>query len=243
MKINYFSDIHLEFGWLEFPRTDADVVVAAGDIGIGAEAVSWLARAARPVIYIAGNHEFYGGDLNATREEIRRACEGTNVTFLECEQHVIGDVRFLATTLWTDFANGDEQILRKAASHMNDYQQISVGERLLKPQDIFAENANSATWLAERLAEDFDGKTVVVTHHAPSRRSWDPPPRDNTFVASYCNELEGLVDATKPSLWIHGHIHQCADYSVGNTRIVCNPRGYHGYQSIAGFLESRVVEI
>ena len=243
MKINYFSDIHLEFGWLEFPHTDADVVVAAGDIGIGAEAVNWLARAPQPVLYIAGNHEYYGGDLNKTKEEIRSACVGTNVTFLECEQQVIGDVRFIATTLWTDFANGNEHILRKAASHMNDYQQIHLGERLLKPQDIFDENEKSAAWLSERLTENFTGKTVVVTHHAPSPQSWDPPPRDDTFVASYCNDLTSLVNQTSPNLWIHGHIHQCADYTIGDTRVVCNPRGYHGYQSIADFSESTVVEI
>ena len=243
MKINYFSDVHLEFGWLEFPSTDADVVVAAGDIGIGTEAVNWLQRASQPVIYIAGNHEYYGGDLNQTTEEIRQACQGTQITFLECGEHIVDDVRFIATTLWTDFGGGDENIIRKAATHMNDYQQIRYGERLLEPQDLYAINSQAINWLSARLMEDFEGKTIVVTHHAPSPKSWNPPPRDLTFVASYCNDLETLIEATQPALWIHGHIHQCADYQLGKTRVICNPRGYHGYQSIRGFRESMVVEV
>lgn len=243
MKINFFSDVHLEFGWLEFPLTDADIIVAAGDIGVGTEAVPWLARASQPVIYIAGNHEFYGGDINHTRDELRAACAGTGVRFLECEQFTYANVRFLAATLWTDFAGGNIDMLRKAATHMNDYQQIRAGERMLNPHDIYAINTNSTAWLRARLAEEFDGKTVVVTHHAPSPQSWNPPPQDPTFVASYCNDLEDLIAASNATLWIHGHIHQCADYMLGNTRVVCNPRGYHGYQSISGFVESAVIEI
>ena len=243
MKINYFSDIHLEFGWLEFPRTDADVVVAAGDIGVGTEAVRWLSRASQPVIYIAGNHEYYGSDLDKTNDAIRQACEGTNVTFLECDELIIDNVRFVATTLWTDFADGDERILVKAASHMNDYQRIQYGGRLLQPRDILTINATSYAWLKTKLSEQFAGKTVVVTHHAPSLMSWDPPPRDDTFVASYCNKLDDMIEQSNAALWIHGHIHQCADYQLGTTRVVCNPRGYHGYQSISDFDETNLIEI
>lgn len=243
MKINYFSDIHLEFGWLESPDTNADIVVAAGDIGVGTEAVSWLARCDAPVIYIAGNHEFYGGDIQHTRRDIANACATTNVVFLEGQEYMVGDVRFLGTTLWTDFANGDQAMLSKAASHMNDYQQIGFGERRLKPQDILQINSESSAWLRRKLAEDFDGKTVVVTHHAPSIKSWDPPPQNRTYVATYCNQLENLIEDSDVALWIHGHIHHRADYLLGGTRVVCNPRGYHGYQTVSGFDETTIVEI
>ncbi|MGR8948943.1 MAG: metallophosphoesterase [Gammaproteobacteria bacterium] len=243
MKINYFSDIHLEFGWLESPSTDADLVVAAGDIGVGDEAVRWLNRLPQPVIYVAGNHEYYGGELATTATAIREACAGTNVTFLEEQEVVIDGIRFLGTTLWTDFAQGDRRILLKAASHMNDYQQIRYNDRLLKPDDILAVNAQASEWLHEKIYAPFDGKTVVVTHHAPSYKSWDPPPRDTDFLASYCNELDHHLREAAVDLWIHGHIHQRSDYHIGATRVVCNPRGYHGYQSVEGFNETSLIEV
>ena len=243
MKINYFSDIHLEFGWLESPSTDADLVVAAGDIGVGPEAVEWLSRIPKPVLYVAGNHEYYGGELATTSAAIRDACEGTNVTFLEQEEVVIGNTRFLGTTLWTDFAAGDERILLRAASHLNDYQQIRYGNRLLQPSDILAVNTEASQWLSQRIQQQFDGQTVVITHHAPSPKSWQPPPKDRAFLASYCNNLDALLDEANVGLWIHGHIHQTADYQLGQTRVVCNPRGYHGYQSVKGFDERSLIEI
>lgn len=243
MKINYFSDIHLEFGWLETPTTDADLVIAAGDISVGTDAVRWLERCARPVLYVAGNHEYYGGDLLETNAEIKQACDGTNVRFLEQSEFFYEGVRFLGTTLWTDFGNGDEQILAKAATHMNDYHQIRFGERLLKPADIFSQNKQAILWLEIKLAEQFDGKTVVITHHAPSVHSWNPPPVDSTYVATYCNRLETLIEKTGVSLWIHGHIHHSADYQLGSTRVVCNPRGYHGYKPVPSFNESLTVDI
>ena len=243
MKINYFSDIHLEFGWLESPVTDADVVVAAGDIGVGPEAVEWLARIPQPVLYVAGNHEYYGGELASTCAAIRDACEGTNVTFLEQKEVVFGKTRFLGTTLWTDFSDGDERILLRAASHMNDYQQIRYADRLLQPADILAVNAAANAWLSQQIQQPFDGQTVVITHHAPSHKSWDPPPKDSAFLASYCNDMDELLDRASVGLWIHGHIHQTADYRIGETRVVCNPRGYHGYQSVEGFDEGTLIEI
>ena len=243
MKLNYFSDIHLEFGWLETPTTDADLVIAAGDIGVGTDAVRWLARCDTPVMYVAGNHEYYGGDLLETNADIEQACVGTNVNFLEQTEIIHENVRFLGTTMWTDFDNGDKQMLAKAATHMNDYQQIKFGERLLRPTDIFSQNKQAILWLEIKLSENFDGKTVVITHHAPSIQSWDPPPSDTTYVATYCNRLETLIEKAGVSLWIHGHIHHSADYHIGKTRVVCNPRGYHGYKPVPSFDESMTIEI
>jgi len=243
LKINYFSDIHLEFGWLECPTANADLVIAAGDIGVGTDAVRWLSRCESPVIYIAGNHEYYGGDLQVTNDAIRLACDGTNIKFLEQSSVVHEGVRFLGTTLWTDFAGGDQQLLDRAATHMNDYQQIQFGERLLKPSDVLAINQDSLAWLETELGKQFDGKTVVITHHAPSSQSWDPPPTDRGYLANYCNRLESLIQNTAVDLWVHGHIHHRADYYIGDTRVVCNPRGYHGYRTVANFDESTVIEI
>ncbi|MEX2352703.1 MAG: metallophosphoesterase family protein, partial [Gammaproteobacteria bacterium] len=119
MRVQYFSDVHLEFGECEFPLTDADVVVAAGDINVDIEAIDWLAQAKCPVIYIAGNHEYYGGDLIHTRKRIVAAANAAKIDYLECSEVHIDDVRFLGATLWTDYADADDDVMEEAEQGMN----------------------------------------------------------------------------------------------------------------------------
>ena len=246
MKINYFSDIHLEFGWLEFPHTDADVVVAAGDIGIGAEAVNWLARAPQPVLYIAGNHEYYGGDLNKTKEEIRSACVGTNVTFLECEQQVIGDVRFIATTLWTDFAVAGD---RRGAMHiaqrfMPDYRaiQASQGEPFT-PQRALELHHRNLAWLQAQVGKSQAFTNIVISHHAPSPRSIAARYRGNLLNPAFITDLEGMIAGNNIALWVHGHTHTAFDYTLRGTRVGRNPRGYLPYETDTGFDSGKIIAL
>ena len=103
MKLHILSDLHLGFAPFERPRTEADVVVLAGDIARPREAVTWAMEFDRPVLYVAGNHEFYGGSIEGTLAELKRLCEGTNVHLLDDSELALGGVRFLGTTLWTDF--------------------------------------------------------------------------------------------------------------------------------------------
>lgn len=110
MKIQLASDLHLEFlerklpgERLVLPSPDADVLVLAGDIAQGTRAIELFADVAVPVIYVAGNHEFYGREWGPTRAELRAAARGTNVHFLDDDEVVVAGVRFLGSTLWTDF--------------------------------------------------------------------------------------------------------------------------------------------
>lgn len=242
MRIQFFSDIHLEFGPLDFPCTDADVIVAAGDIGLGVDGLLWLEAAGKPVIYVAGNHEYYEGDVVYTRQRIARAARDTGVHFLENEAVVIDGVRFLGSTLWTDLGGRDPLLLQAAARNMNDYHQIHYAAAPLVPDDTVEMNERARAWLALVLAQPHDGKTVVVTHHAPSRQSWAGP-ADSLFQHAYCNDLEALCARHHIDLWVHGHVHAARDYRVNGTRIVCNPRGYDGFQQIAGFDPAKIIEI
>ncbi len=242
MKIQFFSDVHLEFGHAPLPDSDADVIVAAGDVNIGATGVAWLKASGKPTIYVAGNHEYYGGDITQVQREIRAAVAGTPVHFLECDSVEIGSVRFLGTTLWTDFLGKDPVVMDTLRDSMNDYQQITYRGRLLDPRDLADINHASRAWLQAQLASTFTGPTVVVTHHAPLFSSWRASP-DSLFMPAYCNDLSQLMQRFPVALWVHGHVHARSDYQTHTSRVVCNPRGYDGYQLVDGFDITRQVEI
>lgn len=242
MKIQFFSDIHLEFGPAPLPHTDADVIVAAGDVNIGASGVAWLKSSGKPTIYVAGNHEYYGGDLRKVQREIRAAVAGSAVRYLECDSAEIDGVRFLGTTLWTDFIGEDSAVMDNLRENMNDYQQISYRGRRLEPQDLVDINRASRAWLEAQLATAYSGPTVVVSHHAPLFASWQANPT-SLFKAAYCNDLSQLIQRYPIALWVHGHVHARSDYQANALRVVCNPRGYDGYQLVDGFDIARSVEV
>lgn len=234
MKIQFFSDVHLEFGPAHLPLTDADVIVAAGDVNVGAQGVEWLKSTGKPTVYVAGNHEYYGGDIERVQAEIRAAVAGSAVRFLECDVAVIDGVRFLGTTLWTDFMGEDPLLMAAMHEQMNDYYQITYQGRALTPQDLAAIHRASRGWLHDQLARSHPGPTVVVTHHAPLYASWRANP-ESEFKAAYCNNLEHLTSAPGIDLWVHGHVHARSDYRADRLHVVCNPRGYDGYQLVDGF--------
>lgn len=242
MKIQYFSDIHLEFGATALPTTDADVIVAAGDVGVGAGGVEWLKGSGKPTIYIAGNHEYYGGDIGEVQRAIAAAVAGSAVHYLECGSVELDGVRFLGTTLWTDFMGGNARLMATLREHMNDYQQITLDGRPLLPEDLAAINRASREWLEGELARDHPGKTVVVTHHAPLFASWRAA-ENSIFKSAYCNNLTRLFVERPVALWLHGHVHARSDYLANNVRVLCNPRGYDGFQLVDGFDPARTIEV
>ena len=234
MKLHILSDLHLSFSGLEVPQTDADVVILAGDIARPAQAMAWAANFAQPVLYVPGNHEFYGGSISGTVRELKRLAAGTTVSVLDDDAVVIDGVRFLGTTLWTDFmlfgaGEGRELAISVALSFMRDFSRIRLHETsdaLFQPADSAALFNRHAGWLAGMLREPFPGPTVVITHHAPSLRSIHPRFADSPLNACFVSDAERLMDGGKATLWIHGHTHDSFDYVVNGTRVVCNPRGY-----------------
>lgn len=234
VKLNVLSDLHLSLGALERPDNDADVVILAGDVARPREAVAWASGFRKPVLYVAGNHEFYGGTLAGTIDALRTASIGTNVRVLDDDEAVIDGVRFLGSTLWTDFmlfGDGEPRAaaMREGQLYMRDFTRIRVSDA---PPSLFSPAASAALydvharWLGAKLAEPWPGPTVVVTHHAPSRRSIHPRFADSLLNACFVSDAEHLLDGARAQLWIHGHTHDSFDYAVNGTRVVCNPRGY-----------------
>ena len=228
MQINFISDLHLEFGPLEIEPEAGDVLVLAGDIDIKGR-VDWINSIASKfnhVIYVLGNHEFYNGAMDSIYKKTRERL-ADNVHLLENESVTIAGVTFHGATLWSDFLNGNPMSYLRCDQAINDYRLIRAGDgkHRFKPQIAHSLHNISKVFLQENVKEG----DVVVTHMAPSLLSiHEKYKNDMNINGSYASDLSELILDTKPELWFHGHMHDSFDYTVGNTRILCNPRGYVG---------------
>ena len=250
MQLRVLSDIHLEHERFTPPAVPADVVVLAGDIAPGTAGIDWAAAhfGDTPVVYIAGNHEYYGQALPDLNDELEAAAIAVDVHPLEDGELILGGVRFLGCTLWSDFelagAAEREQSMELCERLVNDYSQIRFGsgERRLRAADTRAVHLTSRDWLAQRLAEPHDGPTVVVTHHAPLVRARPDNPIMRAIAGAFASDLSDLIAGDGPDLWIFGHTHRAADLELGGTRILSNQRGYP-HEPDDGFRPRLVVEV
>jgi len=241
MKLQIASDLHLELLENHFPEyriveaaSDADVLVLAGDIHHAARAIDMFDDWPVPVIYVHGNHELYHRQYDEAIADLRDAARGSNVHFLERDEFVLGDVRFLGCCLWTDYSlypDAEDAAMREAELRLADHRAIHVGKRMFAANDALAQHRVARAWLEARLAEDFAGKTVVVTHHAPHAGSIHERYAGGLLNAAFATDLTSLTE--RADLWIHGHVHDSFDYMAGTTRIIANPRGYARSRSSA----------
>lgn len=245
LKVRIYSDLHLEID--PRPReeltSDADLVILAGDIHTRARGVSWAQQNFEaPVAYISGNHEFYKGHVDRTLQTMKELAAGTNVHVLENETLVVGKVRVLGATAWTDFSTGGNvfEASQEARRCMNDFRLIRAGEgyRALSVSDVIDRNHQTYDWLKQALSEQFDGKTMVVTHHCPLV-DYCGPEQGSSLMPAYSNNWPELVG--QADYWIFGHTHSHVDAMVGNCRLISNPKGYPGEE--CGFDPGFTIEI
>lgn len=245
MKLHVLSDLHLDRAPYRpmdvHPlQVEADVVVIPGDITDGMRNVDWLqsAFADKPVVFVPGNHEYYGRNYVEHLETLRKAAAGTNIHLLSEDSVTIGDVRFLGSTLWTDFQYGGpgwEPIARmRAKTHHNDFKFIRyTKDEPFTPERFIELHERAVQWLRFMLRRPFEGKTVVVTHHGCSERSVAARWLNDVLTGTFVSNLDNLLGYS--DLWIHGHTHHSVDYMAGDTRVVTNPRGH----AISNFHKTR----
>jgi Icc-related predicted phosphoesterase len=236
LRLWILSDLHLDLtrGW-DLPagdaRPDFDVLIVAGDlIPRMSRGVAWLRERVpdRQVIYVAGNHEPYGQDIDIDIEKARAAAAGSNLHIVQNSAITIGGITFLGATLWTDFdLFGDPEYAMIAAGEtMNDYRKIRTRqyELRLRPKHTLARHMESRDFIARELRKP--GRHVVVSHHRPhpdaARRGFE---RDISSAA-YTSDLSALIAEGAPELWVYGHTHESRDFTVGATRIITNAKGY-----------------
>jgi len=203
------------------------------------------------VVYVAGNHEFYHGKWNESITHLREECDKfPNVYFLERDIKVINEVSFIGATLWTDCNKGDPLTLNALGDMMNDYRVIRNDEHgysKLRPANTMHRHQQTLSYLKQVLVDMKDKKVVFVGHHAPSNLSTHDRYKHNvhyTMNGGYHSELsEFILDHPQIALWTHGHMHDPFDYMVGETRVVCNPRGYKGHDPQADVFELKFLDI
>lgn len=269
MRLQLLSDLHLENqpDFQATPAEGADVLVLAGDIGSYqggsrlAEPDFGLGRFSprRPgscwkkVLFVPGNHEYDGLDYAQTHQRLRDACARLGIVWLERTTHLIGPVRFIGTTLWTDFdglvptgadttqlLRARDKAYRAANFYLNKNTTLRAGLPMLA-DDLRSLGLESQQWLRQALAQPFAGSTVVVTHFAPSLRSADPRYGLTPGTAGFCNALDDLLPLA--DLWLHGHLHCPQDYTVGRCRVVANPLGYAKKGEQVGFKPAWAIDV
>jgi predicted phosphodiesterase len=233
MRIRCLSDLHLEFTGYEveyLAPAGEDVVVLAGDIGVGCDGLRWARRAIpdRPVIYVLGNHEFYRQDFDRLIDQARATVEGSNVALLENDAIDIDGVRFLGCTLWTDFRAIGEQhreaVMSLAERLLNDYSLIQRDGQLLRAGDTERRCLESVLWLAREI-EAATLPTVVVTHNPPTMATVSPLFQGKASCAIFHNDFDALI---RPPVcaWVHGHTHYSVTREVNGALVLSNQRGY-----------------
>jgi predicted phosphodiesterase len=263
MKLRILSDLHLEFMGLEIEHAGEDIILLCGDIGVHTMGMDFAQKVARvfevPVLMLAGNHEFYQNyryphhTWESTLLDLRAAADHTSlikkgeVTFLENNSLIYEGVRFIGATLWTDMKLfGDDGIAEwRVGNALNDYRVIfsERTQEILNTQQTIERHGESRAFIEKALEEPFDGKTVVLTHHTPSWLSVPEPYRSDKVSAGYSSRLEPIIEKFQPAVWCHGHTHTSFDYTIGDTRIICNPRGYAEIDPNLDFKIDLIVEV
>ncbi len=284
MKIQLLSDLHLEThpGFVPQAAPGADVLVLAGDIGsyqngsalpglddqdFGLGRFSPQRGWPTPVLFVPGNHEYDGMDFDEAHARLRQTCERLGITWLEREVVHLAGVRFVGTTLWTDFDalgplagksipedrgahapvsgyTAQMKARSKAFSAANYYLRKSGTTRAAEPwlaPQVREQALLCQQWLDNALAQPHPGATVVVSHFAPSLRSADPRYGRVPGTAGFCNALDDWL--ARAQLWLHGHLHCPSDYTHAGCRVVANPRGYDSKNEPLGFVAQRTVDI
>ena len=224
------------------------------------------------VIYVMGNHEHYHGDYKFTLENLKHNLGYLkNLHILEKEIFTVEDVTFIGGTLWTDMNNGDALTLYHMKGMMNDFRIVDNSNRVVQfksyekingvddrekpifhervarftPEDAFEDHVAMKEFIRTTIEGKFDGKFVIVGHHAPSKLSTKPRYQDDTLMnGGYSSDLsEFILDHPQIKLWTHGHTHDNFDYMIGSTRVVCNPRGYINYEGVADHFKLQFIDV
>lgn len=243
MRIAIASDLHLEFGEVALTNAGADVLVLAGDICVARKLpLAWffdICEEFSHVIYVPGNHEYYGSDIDHMIPKLKRDLEYfSNLHVLNNETVEINGVTFAGSTLWTSMNNRNPLTMATVKRGMSDFDQIAMNTHptfihnhppRLSPERWCDEHEAAVQFLLNANAD------VVITHFSPSFQSCSEQYRTSSINDGFHSDLNWLIEELAPSMWIHGHTHDAFDYRIGKTRVICNPRGYHGIEDTSNW--------
>lgn len=252
MNAIQITDPHLEINKLfdfkkYIDRKVADIAILSGDIheGVGAlDIVFHLLELGYIVIYVPGNHEYYGHDIDDVNGQWQNIANSLdNFYFLHNEVVTVQGVNFIGTPLWTDIGepNVKKEIDffdRNIARRSGDFYDI----KKFKPEDMRGRHFEAVQFLEKSLSRSTPHKNIVITHYLPSYRSVAKRFKNVRSTILYASELNHLVKKYQPSLWFHGHTHDDCDYYEGDTRVFCKPIGYQ-FDANKFCLQNMIVEL
>ena len=228
IKIQYVSDLHLEFednkDGLKHMDTDADVLVIAGDLDVGPRIFDHLISLSqkRQVVFVYGNHEFYDRkSVDGLKKKGRLVSKhNKNLHILDRESVIIGDTTFIGATGWIDgsFQNIDNGQYGK----YNDFSMINGFYGL------------HATWgtgdrkyIRRAIASSETKHNIVITHFLPLALCISQSYSGNPYNPCFANSWKWVYDcADRIDYWIHGHSHEFFKQEIGEVIFCRNPFGY-----------------
>lgn len=235
MKILVYSDLHLEFGhrWSPPKDLEGDLLILAGDIITFKDSApfeSLLAGWKKPVLYIAGNHEFYTrSPMDQEAQAFGSWLSGRmpNVIFLQDEEISINGIHFFGGPMWTNFSNENMAAMEVARRSMNDFRLIVTGENdSLEPANTVALHKSFVEKLVRWFEKPLKGPRVVISHHAPVKNPHTKYGDSELQPAFNSLDMIEIIEKYQPVLWVYGHTHECDDQTIGKTRIISNQLGY-----------------
>ena len=262
MKILPLSDLHLEFDEVvpknakyKPSRKDRDILVLAGDIHTGLNAQKFIKQQLRysDIVYVLGNHEYYNNNFETLLDEWKQKENEINeyskqkgfdntLYVLQNSSVIIGNTKFIGFTMWTSLSSENEALYHIADRKMNDYHCITDNEGFgINPNRTIESFYQSKKYLKTELSNPFNGKTVIVTHHAPHEKSIAECFKGDILNDAYYEDMSDIINEHKPELWIHGHVHNSFDYMIENTRVVSNPRGYNKKNHYVSLMTDEIV--
>lgn len=234
VSIGIMSDLHLDRsdGKIDLHKEmlQNDFIILAGDTSIGSPSVEFANSLGIPVVKILGNHEYRGKNLSYEAGRLKKLA-GPDTHILEKNAIIMKGVRVIGATLWSNYklkgVRAQKNMASKKEGGLVDMQNVVVGSqhRPIKPKDLIENHKSSVAYIESVLKEEFDGPTIIISHHGPHSLSIGEKYKDTPLVPTYVSDLEALILNYQPEFWIHGHLHNSSDYLIGNTRVICNPRG------------------
>jgi len=229
-KIQLISDIHLEFpdnSWFlrENPfENDADVLIIAGDFCPKIHRdddhiqkfLDMVSENYERVIIINGNHDYYHGsahEIGKEKVKLRKNVFNVNRQVVKHKK-----VRYICATLWGSPLPKEEFYVR---NYLYDFRAIE-GMTMKKFINL---NKTDSEFIRREAKKPYDGKTVVVTHHIPSRYQIHPMYKDSDCNGGFASSEEETFKENI-DFWVYGHTHSTFDDVRWDTRFICNPLGY-----------------
>ena len=267
INLSLHSDLHHENNFHKplirdkiITSIEADIFILAGDIHNGLGSINYASAVAKknnkPVLLVAGNHEYYGHDLKQMEAQLREeAAKRENVYFLEKDAIVLNNVRFLGCTLWSNFELYEQDdpgnrmfYMEKAQNLISDFHNITVNGSLIRGWQMVKLHQTCMVWLTSQLETQHSGPTVVITHFPPVpgciEDKWKTtPPEFNELSPYFVNDLRAFINTWQPDFWLYGHTHSNINLKIGRTHIITNQQGYISHDDGAGYQTDFLIQV